>query len=69
MKYVVDEIIDDIVKLENLETKEIININIKKLPKSIKEGQILLKKEYYILDKKEESKRRKLIQDKLNTLK
>lgn len=69
MKYAVDKIIDDIVTLENIETKEIKNISIDKLPNNIKEGQIVIEKEIYELDIEEEDKRRKEINRKLNKLK
>ena len=42
MKYAVDEIIDDIVVLENIETKEKININKTKLPEDIHDGSIII---------------------------
>lgn len=69
MKYVVDEIIDDIAILENLTTKEKREINISLLPKNIQEGNILTHEGTFKLDKTAEINRRKLIQDKLNKLK
>ena len=41
MKYSVDEIIDDIIKLENLETREIIYINKSDIDFDIYENDIL----------------------------
>ena len=42
MKYSVDEIIDDIIKLENLETREIIYINKSDIDIDIYENDILV---------------------------
>lgn len=69
MKYVIDEIIDDIAILENLTTKEKKEINISFLPNNVKEGNVLIEEENFKLDKNSEANRRKLIQDKLNKLK
>ena len=69
MKYSVDKIIDNIVTIENIETKEKKNININKFPKNIKEGNIVIERTKYIIDKKEEQKRRNIINNKLNELK
>lgn len=69
MKYVIDEIIDDIAILENLTTKEKKEINIFFLPNNVKEGNVLIEEENFRLDKNSEANRRKLIQDKLNKLK
>lgn len=69
MKYVIDEIIDDIAILENLTTKEKKEINISFLPNNVKEGNVLIEEENFRLDKNSEANRRKFIQDKLNKLK
>lgn len=69
MKYVIDEIIDDIVILENLENSEKIEVNLNELPPNIQEGNILIKKNIYEIDKNTEVKRREIIQNKLNRLK
>lgn len=69
MKYVIDEIIDDIAILENLTTKEKKEINLSFLPNNVKEGNILIEEGIFRLDKTTEANRRKLIQDKLNKLK
>ena len=42
MKYAVDRIEDNLVIMENLETKEIIEIEKDKLPEDIKDGTILI---------------------------
>lgn len=70
MKYAVDQIVDNIVVLENIETGEIIKEDRNNLPSSIQEGNILVKKggAFYI-DSFSEEKRREIIQEKLNRLK
>ena len=69
MKYIVDRIEDNIVVLENQDTKEIINIDMSLLPKKIKEGNILIyKNNSYYIDKEAEIKRRKEILEKFKKL-
>ena len=70
MKYAIDKILNNIVTIENLDTKEIKNISIKKFPNNIKEGNIVVKNNNkYVIDKELENTRRKLIKDKVNRLK
>ena len=69
MKYAVDEIIDNKVVLENIETKEIKVEKLNKFKNKVKEGQIYEYKEEYILDLEEEQNRRKRIEEKFNRLK
>lgn len=69
MKYAVDQIIDDIVIIENIETQEKKEVSIKYLPKNIKEGNILIEELTYKLDLKEGKKRRERIKNKLEKLK
>ncbi len=70
MNYAVDQINENIAILESIETKEKLEINLKKLPQNIKEGNIItIKDENYILNTEEEIKRRNIITDKLNRLK
>ena len=70
MKYAIDRIEDNIVVIENLETKEIIEIEKDKLPNDIKDGSILIhQNDEYTLDLDEEELRRKQIQDRFNRLK
>lgn len=70
MKYSVDRIENDIAVLEDITTKEKIELNINYLPKKIKEGTILEKKEdSFIIDEEEENVRRKRIMEKFNKLK
>ncbi len=69
MKYAIDKILDGIATLENIKTKEIIEVDIKNLPKEIHEGSILiLENNEYKLDSKEEEIRRKRIEEKFNSL-
>ena len=70
MKYSIDRIEGTIAILEDIDTKEKIELDISLLPKNIKEGNIiLLKDNIYIIDEKEEEIRRKRIMDKFNKLK
>lgn len=69
MKYAVDRIEDNIVVIENLETREIQEIDKKTLPENIKEGSILvLDNNEYKLDLNEEELRRKRIKERFNRL-
>lgn len=70
MKYSVDEIIDDIIKLENLETREIIYINKSDIDFDIYENDILvLKNNKYIKDDELKNKRINMLKEKLERLK
>ena len=70
MKYAIDRIEENIAILENINTKEKLEINITELPKGIKEGSILVFKDNkYIIDEAEEENRRKIILEKFNKLK
>ena len=70
MKYAVDRFEENLVVLENLVTGEIVNENIKKLPKNIKEGSVVIKEnEKYVLDLDEENKRREDFRNRLERLK
>lgn len=70
MKYSVDEIIDDIIKLENLETREIVYLNKDELNLNIKENDILIYKNgAYRLDDKAKEERIKFLREKLERLK
>ena len=69
MKYAIDQIIDNIAILENIETKEKLEIDTNLLPKNIKEKNILVEKNgKYFKDKKEEEARLKRIEEKLKRL-
>ncbi len=70
MKYAIDQIVDNNVVLENIETGEILNIHKKKLPNDIVEGNILVLKDgEFFLDYSEEEMRRQIIEEKMNRLK
>ncbi|MEG1309813.1 MAG: DUF3006 family protein [Bacilli bacterium] len=70
MKYAIDRIVENIVILENLETKEIKNENIKLFPKNIYDGLIVIKvNNKYKIDKKEYLSRKSIIKEKLEKLK
>ena len=70
MKYSVDRIIDNIVVLENLDTKELLEIDIEKLPKNIKDGTILkLENNQYLLDEITQKTREETIREKMERLK
>lgn len=70
MNYSIDRIIDDIAVCENIKTGKKIELPLSELPKEIKEGSIIIKKdESYILNDSEEENRRARIQAKLNRLK
>lgn len=69
MKYALDRIEEDIAILENIKTGEKRKISIFNLPQNIHEGTILKKENNtYLIDTKEEEKRRKLIEDKFKKL-
>lgn len=69
MKYAIDQIIDNIAILENIETKEKLEVDTNLLPKNIKEKNILVEKNgKYFKDKKEEEVRLKRIEEKLKRL-
>lgn len=70
MKYVIDRIEDNIVVCQNLETKEMVEIEKKLLPQNIKDGNVLLfENNEYKLDLDEEQIRRKRIRERFNRLK
>lgn len=70
MKYVIDRIEDNIVICQNLESKEMVEIEKSLLPQNIKDGTILLfENNEYKLDLKEEELRRKRISERFNRLK
>ena len=70
MKYSVDEIIDDIIKLENFETRKIIYINKSDIDFDIYENDILvLENNKYIKDDELKNKRVNMLKEKLERLK
>ena len=69
MKFAIDRIEGDIAACQNIENKEIVEIEVCNLPKGIKEGSVIFfDGKDYLLDEEEENKIRKRIQDKMNKL-
>ena len=69
-KYIVDEIINDVVKLEDCTTKKVINISKKLLPNDIFDGVVLIKKDNkYYVDLDEYEKRKSSIRSRMDKLK
>lgn len=70
MKYIIDRVEDNIVVCENLETKEMIELDKSLLPENIKDGNVLLfENNEYKLDLNEEELRRQRIRERFNRLK
>lgn len=70
MKFSVDRIIDNIAVLENLDTKELLEINIEELPENIKDGTILkLENNQYTIDDTTQKTREETIREKMERLK
>lgn len=70
MKYSVDEIINNIVKLENIIDNTITYVDISLLPEDIKESDIvLLSSNGYIKDNNEKEERLRRIKEKMEKLK
>ena len=70
MKYSVDEIIDNVIKLENLETREIIYLNQNDLDFKVVENDILLYKDgKYYKDEKAKNNRIQMLKEKMERLK
>ena len=69
MKYSIDKIEENIATLENLETKEIIEIDITLLPIGAKETSIVtLINNEYVLDEVEEQTRKENLLNRFNKL-
>lgn len=69
MKYSIDRIENNIAVLENLETKEIIEIDINLLPTGSKESSIIIfSNNEYKLDLKEEQERKENLLNRFNKL-
>lgn len=69
MKYAIDKIEGDLVVLEELTTQEKKEINIKELPREIKEGTVLTyTNDIYIIDKNLEKERKANIKSKFDML-
>lgn len=69
-KYSVDRIEEDIIVLENIDNKEIIEINKSEIDFEVVDGNILrLVDGKFVLDKEIEVKRKESLRDRLNRLK
>lgn len=69
-KYSVDRIEEDIIVLENIENKEIIEINKSELDFEVVDGNILkLVDGKFVLDKETEVSRKESLRERLNRLK
>ena len=69
MKYSVDEIIDDVIKLENLNSKELVYLKKEDLDFDVKENDILVLKDgKYKKDENAKEERTKYLQEKLERL-
>lgn len=70
MKYAVDRIENNIVVLENIDTCEIIEIDINNLPENIHEGSIIVNdNNKYIIDEITEEEKRQSLRNRLDKLK
>ena len=70
MKYSVDRVEDNIIVLQNINTKEIIEINKKDINFKVVDGDIIIFKDNkFIKDKKLKEDRLRLIQEKINKVK
>ena len=69
MKYAIDRIENNIAILENLETKEIIEVDISLLPEGYKESSIItIIDNEYKLDTQEEQVRKEILLNRFNKL-
>ena len=70
MKYSIDRIENDIAVLENIDTNEIIEIEISLLPENIKESNIVIyENDKYKLDQETEDSRKKDLLSRFSKLK
>ena len=69
MMYSVDKIENDVATIENLLTKELINVKLKDLPNNVKEKDMLMYDgNSYILDEPLKEKRTRMLKDKMELL-
>lgn len=70
MKYSIDRIENDIAVLENIDTNELIEVEISLLPEKIKEANIVIyEDDEYKLDQQTEETRKKDLLSRFNKLK
>ena len=69
MMYSVDKIENDVATIENILTKELINVKLKDLPNNVKEKDMLMYDgNSYILDEPLKEKRVRMLKDKMELL-
>ena len=69
MMYSVDKIENDVATIENLLTKELINVKLKDLPNNVKEKDMLIYDgNLYMLDESLKEKRTRMLKDKMELL-
>lgn len=69
MMYSVDKIENDVATIENLLTKELINVKLKDLPNNVKEKDVLkYDGNSYMLDESLKEKRTRMLKDKMELL-
>lgn len=69
MMYSVDKIENGIATIENLLTKELINVKLKDLPNNVKEKDMLIYDgNSYMLDESLKEKRARMLKDKMELL-
>ncbi len=69
MMYSVDKIENGIATIENLLTKELINVKLKDLPNNVKEKDMLMYDgNSYMLDESLKEKRTRMLKDKMELL-
>lgn len=69
MMYSVDKIENDVATIENILTKELINVKLKDLPNNVKEKDMLMYDgNSYILDESLKEKRTRMLKDKMELL-
>ncbi len=69
MMYSVDKIENDVATIENLLTKELINVKLKDLPNNVKEKDMLIYDgNSYMLDESLKEKRTRMLKDKMELL-
>lgn len=67
--YSVDKIENDVATIENLLTKELINVKLKDLPNNVKEKDMLIYDgNSYMLDESLKEKRTRMLKDKMELL-
>lgn len=67
--YSVDKIENDVATIENILTKELINVKLKDLPNNVKEKDMLIYDgNSYMLDESLKEKRTRMLKDKMELL-